>query len=135
MVKTLYNDKKLTLSIGDGFNDVNMIQSAHIGIGVQGKESNQAAAFADYAIVKFKDLRRILFWHGRNYGHKTIFFVLLNLYKNWWREWVVVIMNTQMAMSAVSDIYGLFFALFNVNLCTYLIVWWVTDSKDVDQSV
>ena len=77
LVKNLQKGNKLTLAIGDGFNDVNMIQSAHIGIGIQGKESNQAAAFADYAIVKFKDLRRLMFWHGRRYGHMTLFFILL----------------------------------------------------------
>jgi magnesium-transporting ATPase (P-type) len=33
-----------------------------------GKEGNQASAFADYAIVKFRDLRRLLFWHGRDFG-------------------------------------------------------------------
>jgi len=40
LVRTLLKGKKLTLAIGDGFNDVNMIQSAHIGVGIQGKESN-----------------------------------------------------------------------------------------------
>lgn len=40
----------ITLAIGDGANDVNMIQSAHIGVGVFGKEGNQAACFADYAV-------------------------------------------------------------------------------------
>ena len=39
-----------TVAIGDGANDVNMIQSAHIGIGIYGKEGNQAASFADYAL-------------------------------------------------------------------------------------
>lgn len=34
------NDKAYTLSIGDGGNDVNMIQSAHIGVGIMGKEGN-----------------------------------------------------------------------------------------------
>ena len=38
-------------------------------------------------------------------------------------------------MSGTSDIFGLYFALFNVNMCTYLIIWWVADSKDVDQRV
>ena len=40
----------ITLAIGDGANDVNMIQQAHIGVGVFGKEGNQAACFSDYAI-------------------------------------------------------------------------------------
>jgi len=44
---------KVTLAIGDGANDVNMIQSADLGFGLMGKEGNQAAAFADYALPKF----------------------------------------------------------------------------------
>ena len=40
----------VTMAIGDGANDVNMIQTAHIGIGIQGKEGTQAALFADYAV-------------------------------------------------------------------------------------
>ena len=40
LVKTAFKGKKLTLAIGDGFNDISMIQSAHVGIGVLGVESN-----------------------------------------------------------------------------------------------
>lgn len=41
---------QVTLAIGDGANDVNMIESAHVGIGIMGKEGNQAASFADFAV-------------------------------------------------------------------------------------
>jgi len=41
---------KITLSIGDGANDVNMITQAHVGVGILGKEGQQAARAADYAI-------------------------------------------------------------------------------------
>ncbi len=41
---------KITLAIGDGANDVNMIKRSHIGIGIFGKEGYQAANNADYAI-------------------------------------------------------------------------------------
>ena len=60
------NRGKITLAIGDGANDVNMIQSAHIGVGIKGKEGNQASMFADYSIPEFRGLRRLIFWHGRN---------------------------------------------------------------------
>ena len=70
------------LSIGDGFNDVNMIQSADIGFGLMGKEGNQAASFADYAIPRYKDLRRALFWHGRAYGVRMQVFVMMVLFKS-----------------------------------------------------
>jgi len=65
-----HEKSKLTMAIGDGANDVSMIQSAHVGVGVKGHEGNQASSFADYAIPRFKDLRRLLFWHGRGFGIK-----------------------------------------------------------------
>ena len=68
LVKNHYKDRHTVLSVGDGFNDVNMIQSAHVGIGIMGKESAQAASFADFAIPQFSHLRRLLFWHGRGFG-------------------------------------------------------------------
>ena len=39
-----------TLAIGDGANDINMIQSSHVGVGIRGREGNQAASFADFSI-------------------------------------------------------------------------------------
>ena len=57
--------KDLTLSIGDGENDVNMIKTAHIGIGIYGKEGSQAAYNSDYAFYEFKYLKRLLFANGR----------------------------------------------------------------------
>ncbi len=57
--------KKTTCAIGDGGNDVGMIQAADVGIGIEGKEGKQAALAADYSILKFKYLNRLLLWHGR----------------------------------------------------------------------
>lgn len=59
-----------------------MILKAHVGIGLQGKEGNQASNFADFSIVKFKDLRRIMFWHGRTFGSKLGLAVKFGIYKN-----------------------------------------------------
>jgi len=41
---------KTTLSIGDGANDVNMITTAHVGVGISGLEGQQAARSADFVI-------------------------------------------------------------------------------------
>ena len=70
------------MAIGDGANDVSMIQSADLGFGLMGKEGNQAAAFADYAIAKYKDLRRCLFWHGRGYAWRIQYFTIMVLIKS-----------------------------------------------------
>ncbi|CAD7940116.1 unnamed protein product [Amoebophrya sp. A120] len=54
-----------TLAIGDGGNDVSMIQAAHVGVGIRGKEGQQASLAADYSVENFKVLRRLLLVHGR----------------------------------------------------------------------
>lgn len=72
----------VTLAIGDGANDVNMIQRAHIGIGIFGKEGYQAASNSDYAIGQFRFLRRLLFVHGRWCGSRLSVFMLFFFHKN-----------------------------------------------------
>jgi P-type E1-E2 ATPase len=72
----------VTAAIGDGANDVNMIQQAHLGFGLMGKEGNQASAFSDYAFPRFKDLRRALFWHGRPFALRLNNFVIWCLFKS-----------------------------------------------------
>lgn len=55
----------MTLAIGDGSNDVAMIQTADIGIGIAGEEGRQAAMSSDYALGQFRYLTRLLLTHGR----------------------------------------------------------------------
>jgi phospholipid-translocating ATPase len=61
------DERPITLAIGDGANDCSMIQEAHVGIGVMGKEGRQAVRTSDYAIARFKYLRRVLLVHGHLY--------------------------------------------------------------------
>ena len=55
-----------TLGIGDGGNDVGMITTADVGVGIVGKEGKQAALSSDFSILRFKDVTNLLLWHGRN---------------------------------------------------------------------
>ena len=55
----------MTLSIGDGANDVAMIQEAHVGVGIAGEEGRQAVMSSDYAIGQFRFLCRLVLVHGR----------------------------------------------------------------------
>ncbi|CAI0379544.1 unnamed protein product [Linum tenue] len=57
--------RKITLSIGDGANDVSMIQAAHIGVGISGMEGMQAVMASDFAIAQFRFLTDLLLVHGR----------------------------------------------------------------------
>uniref|UniRef100_G3RPG4 Phospholipid-transporting ATPase n=1 Tax=Gorilla gorilla gorilla TaxID=9595 RepID=G3RPG4_GORGO len=55
-----------TCAIGDGGNDVSMIQAADCGIGIEGKEGKQASLAADFSITQFRHIGRLLMVHGRN---------------------------------------------------------------------
>ena len=58
--------KKRVCCIGDGGNDVSMIQAADVGVGIVGKEGRQASLAADFSITQFCHLTKLLVWHGRN---------------------------------------------------------------------
>lgn len=82
LVKKETKPRAITLSIGDGANDVSMILEADVGVGIYGKEGRQAANNADFAIGEFKFLRRLLLVHGRwNYIRQSRVF-LYSMHKN-----------------------------------------------------
>ncbi|KAH9932838.1 aminophospholipid-transporting P-type ATPase [Amylocystis lapponica] len=58
--------KKRVCCIGDGGNDVSMIQAADVGVGIVGKEGKQASLAADFSVTQFSYLTKLLLWHGRN---------------------------------------------------------------------
>lgn len=72
----------ITLAIGDGANDVNMINSADVGVGVRGIEGSQATRAADFVITEFKLLRRLVTYHGLNFYHRNANVMVYTLYKN-----------------------------------------------------
>ncbi|XP_061660313.1 phospholipid-transporting ATPase IH isoform X4 [Syngnathoides biaculeatus] len=72
----------ITLAVGDGANDVSMILEAHVGIGIMGKEGRQAVRNSDYAIPKFKHLKKILLVHGHYYYIRISELVQYFFYKN-----------------------------------------------------
>jgi magnesium-transporting ATPase (P-type) len=72
---------KVTLAIGDGANDIAMIQSADVGVGITGKEGLQAARTSDYSIAQFRYLLKLLLVHGRYNYIRTSKFVLCTFYK------------------------------------------------------
>ena len=72
----------MCLAIGDGANDVSMIQEADVGIGISGKEGVQAVMASDYAISQFRFLSRLLLVHGRWAYHRSALLVLDYFYKN-----------------------------------------------------
>ncbi|KAI5722732.1 hypothetical protein M8J76_012802 [Diaphorina citri] len=83
VVQLIQNYKKArTLAIGDGANDVSMIKTAHVGIGISGLEGNQAMLASDYSIAQFKFLERLLLVHGRWSYFRICTFLRYFFYKN-----------------------------------------------------
>ncbi|KAK6747023.1 hypothetical protein RB195_000331 [Necator americanus] len=76
------NKKAVTLSIGDGANDVSMIKTAHIGVGISGQEGMQAVLASDYSIGQFRYLERLLLVHGRWSYIRMAKFLRYFFYKN-----------------------------------------------------
>ncbi|CAJ0646531.1 15830_t:CDS:2 [Entrophospora sp. SA101] len=74
--------KAILLAIGDGANDVSMIQAAHVGIGISGLEGMQAARSADVAISQFKYLKKLLLVHGAWSYQRLSKLILYSFYKN-----------------------------------------------------
>ncbi|KFG53007.1 guanylyl cyclase, partial [Toxoplasma gondii FOU] len=67
LVKKRLTPQPITMAVGDGGNDVAMLQEAHVGVAIRGKDSAAAvaAAYADYSFTEFRFLQRLLFVHGR----------------------------------------------------------------------
>ncbi|XP_041653365.1 phospholipid-transporting ATPase IA isoform X1 [Cheilinus undulatus] len=74
--------KVITLAIGDGANDVGMIQTAHVGVGISGNEGLQAANSSDYSIAQFKYLKNLLLVHGAWNYNRVAKCILYCFYKN-----------------------------------------------------
>ncbi|THH28398.1 hypothetical protein EUX98_g5794 [Antrodiella citrinella] len=81
----------MTLAIGDGANDVSMIQAAHVGVGISGAEGLQAVNSSDYAIAQFRFLKRLLLVHGHWSYSRNGNMIVNFFYKNivcigvlWW---------------------------------------------------
>ncbi|KAF8967406.1 hypothetical protein BGZ46_000170 [Entomortierella lignicola] len=72
----------MTLSIGDGANDVSMIQEANIGVGIAGEEGRQAVMASDFAIAQFRFLSKLLLVHGRWSYIRIAEMILTFFYKN-----------------------------------------------------
>ncbi|CAG0885267.1 unnamed protein product [Cyprideis torosa] len=71
----------LTMAIGDGANDVAMLQRAHLGIAVEGVEGAQAILASDVSIPMFRHLKKLLLVHGHNFVERIQKVPLYIIYK------------------------------------------------------
>lgn len=70
------------LAIGDGANDVSMIQCSDVGVGILGQEGMQAVMSSDFALTRFRFLERLLLVHGHWCYHRLAVIILYFFYKN-----------------------------------------------------
>jgi len=82
LVKQFVQPEPVTLAIGDGANDVGMIQEAQVGIGISGLEGQQAVNASDFSIAQFRFLEDLLLIHGRWNFMRLSKTVLFSFYKN-----------------------------------------------------
>ncbi|GMI73279.1 aminophospholipid ATPase 1 [Hibiscus trionum] len=72
----------MTLAIGDGANDVSMIQMADVGVGISGQEGRQAVMASDFAMGQFRFLVTLLLVHGHWNYQRMGYMILYNFYRN-----------------------------------------------------
>ncbi|KAI8908590.1 hypothetical protein EDD86DRAFT_191661 [Gorgonomyces haynaldii] len=115
LVKDAY-PSSTTLAIGDGANDVSMIQEAHIGVGIMGKEGTQAVRASDYAFGEFRFLQRLLTVHGRyNYlrlanliyycFYKNIVFIMVQFYFGFNSLWTGQLVYEELFFTAFNVVF------------------------------
>ncbi|KAL2559080.1 putative phospholipid-transporting ATPase 9 [Forsythia ovata] len=86
--------KKTTLAIGDGANDVGMLQEADIGIGISGVEGMQAVMSSDISIAQFRFLERLLLVHGHWCYRRISSMICYFFYKNpAYNDWFLSLYN------------------------------------------
>ncbi|XP_072457638.1 phospholipid-transporting ATPase IK isoform X2 [Notamacropus eugenii] len=108
-----------TLAIGDGANDVNMIKTADIGVGISGQEGMQAVQCSDYALAQFAYLQRLLLVHGRWSYLRISKFLRYFFYKTFASMMVQIWFAFYSGFTAQSLYEGWFLAFFNIFYTAY----------------
>ena len=123
-------DSITTLAIGDGANDVNMITSAHIGVGIIGVEGKQAARASDYAIGEFRFLKKLLFFHGHESLRKNSFIICYNFYKNFLFVMPLFYVGFYSVFSGQTIYDPWLYQLYNIAFTVFPIIWFgIYDSE------
>ncbi|KAF8795476.1 phospholipid-transporting ATPase VB-like isoform X2 [Argiope bruennichi] len=103
-----------TLAIGDGANDVSMIQTGDVGIGISGKEGMQAVMASDFTMTRFKHLERLLLVHGHWCYDRLARTILYFFYKNATFIFIICWYQWYCGFSATVMIDQIYLALYNV---------------------
>ncbi|KAF3162010.1 hypothetical protein TWF788_002186 [Orbilia oligospora] len=125
--------KSVTLAIGDGANDIAMIQEAQVGVGITGKEGLAAARSSDYSIAQFRFLLKLLLCHGRWNYVRTCKYIL----GTFWKEMMFFIIqamyqpNNGFSGTSLYEEWSL--AMYNVFFTSLAIIFLGIMEKDLEQ--
>lgn len=127
MIRNGVSPPPLTLAIGDGANDVNMIQTAHVGVGINGQEGVQAVNASDYAIAQFRFLRELLLVHGRQNYRRISVMILYSFYKNIALVFTLFLFNFYNGQSGTTFYDSIIKLSWNIFLAWPIIIFGVLD--------
>jgi magnesium-transporting ATPase (P-type) len=131
-VRTYVEPEPMTLAIGDGANDVGMIQEAHVGVGISGLEGCQAVNASDFAIAQFRFLEDLLLIHGRYNFNRMARVVLYSFYKNAVLATLLVVYSLQNLFSGTTLFDSWLISMFNF-VCFFPIFFVGLFDRDVDK--
>ncbi|GFP85703.1 putative phospholipid-transporting ATPase 4 [Phtheirospermum japonicum] len=126
---------KTTLAIGDGANDVGMIQEADIGVGISGCEGMQAVMASDFAIAQFRFLERLLVVHGHWCYKRIAQMICYFFYKNIAFGLTIFYFEAFAGFSGQSVYVDWYMLLFNVVLTSLPVISLGVFEQDVDSEV
>ncbi|KAJ1970259.1 hypothetical protein IWQ62_000087 [Dispira parvispora] len=134
VVKSIKDQQRVTLAIGDGGNDVLMIQQANVGIGIRGREGLAASRAADYSLVEFSQLQRLLLIHGRYSLHRTAFISVYCFYKSICLCMVQIFFQTLSGYSGSTLLSTFSLSTYNALFTSLPVLSYVLD-KDVPEDI
>ncbi|KAJ2942708.1 hypothetical protein O0L34_g2178 [Tuta absoluta] len=116
IVKIIKNSPEhpVTAAMGDGANDISMIQEAHVGIGIFGREGHQAARSADFAFTKFSSIKKVLLVMGHWYYQRLATLIHYFFYKNLVLGNLMLFFQTYSHFSTQSMFDSMYLTCFNL---------------------
>ena len=125
-------ERPITLAIGDGANDVAMIQEARVGVGISGHEGRQAVNSSDFAIAQFRFLRHLMLVHGRWNYLRVAATVLFVFYSQIIFTGCFFIYNCFNRFSGTALFYEFLLVIFSYPSCTAFVLLAITN-KDISK--